>query len=65
MLVDSASAHCCAFCKHWFDPCCNSISPRDLFGKIWEVQKTNQNPCVLNHIPKSAMQSCSDFEMKL
>lgn len=65
MLTDLSSAHFCAFCKHWFDPCCTSISPKDSFGKIWEVQKNSQHPCILHHIPKLATQSCKDFEMKL
>ena len=64
-LIPFASAHFCAFCRHWFDPCCISIHPMDPAGNVWKVQKENKNPCVLHHTPKSALQTCQDFTMKL
>ena len=57
----------CAFCKHWYDPTNNAISPKAPIIGLWEIRDINQKClCMKKNIQMPAGGFCNyDFERKI
>ena len=53
----------CCFCKHWYDPACQSLKKlpgRDLF----EIVQSERNRCCKCNLETPAVHTCPKFEPK-
>jgi len=54
----------CAFCKYWYDPTQECITPKS-GNNWWEYEPTKKRKCLKLNIDKIANASCNKYECKL
>ena len=56
----------CAICKYWYDPCNNSIIPRNPKNNLWTIDdKCSKKLCLKNNYKVNPMTYCEQYECKL
>ncbi len=59
------SFHYCAFCRHWYDPTNEHISPVNPKINLWKFDEKVRCKCLLSNLERLGGQKCSKYECKL
>lgn len=65
MSVGSAKVKMCAFCKYWYDPNNETISPKAPAIGLWEYDEKAKRKCLKNGLNMSSRASCGKYECKI
>lgn len=63
--VGKPSSHKCAFCKHWYDPTNQAISPKAPAIGLWNYDADMRKKCLLRNNERRGIETCNRFESKL
>ena len=56
----------CAFCKNFYDPTNDAISPKRGMKDVWEYQTQINKPCLkINNMETVSQNVCPKYECKL
>ena len=64
-IVNISSIKKCAFCKHWYDPTNQFITPRNPAQHLWAFDSNAKCPCLLKNISMQAGAFCLKYEPKI
>ncbi len=63
--INIKTAKKCAFCKYWYDPTNEAVSPKYPHMNIWEYDDKSKKKCLKKSIDIRANSFCSKYECKL
>lgn len=65
MSIGSVKVKMCAFCKYWYDPNNEAISPKSPAIGLWEYDEKAKRKCMKSGLNVSSRASCKRFECKI
>lgn len=55
----------CAFCKNWYDPTNQAISPKAPALGLWNYDANMRNKCMKRNTERRGIETCNQFESKI
>ena len=63
--INIKSGKKCAFCKYWYDPTNQYISPKAPNINVWEYEKNVKCKCLKKNLEMYSTNACSYYECKV
>ena len=65
MSIGNIKTRMCVFCKYWYDPTNESISPKAPQIGLWEYDEKAKRKCLKSGLNMSSKAFCGKYECKI